>query len=143
MVGEVALLPEMLFAIGRSAGVPKDKLRQMIERLPPELRAASCFFDLQTELWRYEYGEPLDGLAEFQHQGFVIEILFKVIWSPFVFCLPIDDPLARPGAPSVSVTAHVPSPGPELAVVQVWRPSSCQRPSSSACPCPGSCCLCP
>lgn len=84
LVGGVAELPTLFASIARSRGISSEQLHRITEALPPALREAPCFLDRMTNLWRYEFGEALDGLPENKvvygtHMWPEVTILFDVV----------------------------------------------------------------
>ncbi|MEM6962393.1 MAG: hypothetical protein AAF550_11740 [Myxococcota bacterium] len=41
-----------------AGGVPQADLDGVVDMVPPPIMASGCFFDLLSNLWRYEFGEP-------------------------------------------------------------------------------------
>jgi hypothetical protein len=84
VIGAVAELPARLVAAGRERGLSNEQIQRVTEVLPRVLREAPCFYDRMTDLWRYDFGEPLDGLPEEKvvygtHMCPEVAILFDVV----------------------------------------------------------------
>lgn len=63
-IGGVASLPDLLRSFAKGRDFPRDLADQMADIVPAELRASPCFLDRLTGLWRYEFGNPFDGLPD-------------------------------------------------------------------------------
>jgi len=61
-VGGVASLPDLFVALGRSRGVPREQTRAIADLVPADIKAAPCFLDRLTGIWRYDFGEPFVNL---------------------------------------------------------------------------------
>jgi hypothetical protein len=57
-VGGYDTLRRRFIAEAQSQGLERDEARVLAMLLPPTLRESECFFDLITNLWRYEFGHP-------------------------------------------------------------------------------------
>lgn len=62
LVGGVAALPDLIVALGRSRGLPSEETRAIAELVPAQIKAAPCFLDRLTGIWRYDFGEPFVNL---------------------------------------------------------------------------------
>lgn len=63
-VGGVAGLPDLFIALGRSRGIPRSEVSELVALLPDPIRTAPCFLDRLTGLWRYDFGGPFEGLPD-------------------------------------------------------------------------------
>lgn len=62
LVGGVAALPDLLVALGRSRGIPREEVRLIADSVPAKIKTAPCFLDRLTGIWRYDFGEPFVNL---------------------------------------------------------------------------------
>lgn len=62
LVGGVATLPDLFVALGKSQGIPREETRTIAELVPAQIKAAPCFLDRLTGIWRYDFGEPFVNL---------------------------------------------------------------------------------
>src|SRR6266481_6266880 len=62
LVGGVAALPDLFVALGRSRGIPREETQRIADLVPAQIKAAPCFLDRLTGIWRYDFGEPFVNL---------------------------------------------------------------------------------
>jgi len=62
LVADVASLPERLLATGSLRGLKTELIERLVSLLPKELRESPCFLCQLTNLWRYDFGVPIDRL---------------------------------------------------------------------------------
>ena len=74
VVGGKMSLEQALLFHAVAAGVPVDQLGTLVGIVPDDILRAECFFDLISNLWRYEYGMPW-GLGQ-------QAILGPHVWQP-------------------------------------------------------------
>ncbi len=74
IVGGKMPLSEALLFHAVASGVPTDRLGELVRALPEPILRSQCFFDLVSNLWRYEYGEPYSLSSG--------ELLGPHVWQP-------------------------------------------------------------
>lgn len=83
-IGGIASLPDLLRSIAKGRGLSDQSADDFIVLIPENLRTSPCFLDRLTSLWRYDFGEPFDGLPNGRlvvgtHMYLSIEQLFDVL----------------------------------------------------------------
>lgn len=59
----IAPLNERFISAAEALGLSGQESRELATLLPQTLQSAQCFLDALTNLWRYEFGKPMDRLA--------------------------------------------------------------------------------
>lgn len=83
MVGGVAELESLFASLGRYRGISREVVQGVVALVPESLKAAPCFLDRLTGLWRYDFGEPLDwpsgGVAVGTTMFQSVDVLYDVL----------------------------------------------------------------
>src|SRR5712692_175074 len=128
LVGGIAALPDLFVAIATSRRLPRERAKNAAGMLPEVIRSAPCFLDRLTGLWRYDFGNPFDGLPGDQivfgtHMYQPVERLFDVVSCAMWRLTPeqLADYLKRLGDPNkhedlIVEFAPILRLGPEVAV---------------------------
>lgn len=61
LVGDLSDVVEQLERAAEQRETPWEPIEQLCQALPDAIRNAPCFLDRLTGLWRYEFGEPIEG----------------------------------------------------------------------------------
>jgi len=85
LIGGVASLPDLFLNAGNHRRLPRTEAKRLAELLPPVLWDSPCFLDRLTGLWRYDFGNPFDGLPDGgftlgTHMFQPVERLFDVLF---------------------------------------------------------------
>ncbi len=86
LVADVASLPDRLLATGSVRGLKTELIERLGSLLPKKLRESPCFLCQLTNLWRYDFGVPIDRLPGSQvvtgtHMFIPVDRLLDVLVS--------------------------------------------------------------